>query len=173
MGPVELSAAELRRLADHDFQGSCQWRRGQNTTVLQGHTDDVRWRAALTTKCRDRDKNRQGVSSRSSGGRRRLSSQKVEDDRQERLELITRGRSSVGARRKARLLRAGDFAHLDIEHIADEAEDVGKAEQRELARRMAVLLAHLLKWRFQPQLRTKSCRDTIDIQRTSISRRVA
>ncbi len=58
------------------------------------------------------------------------------------------------AQEQARLLREGDFARLDIEHIADEIEDVGKAEQRELASRMAVLLAHLLKWRCQPQLRT-------------------
>ena len=71
------------------------------------------------------------------------------------------------AREQARLLREGDFAHLDIEHIADEIEDVGKAEQR-VASRMAVLLAHLLKWRFQPQLRTRSWRVTIEIQRKGV-----
>ncbi len=76
------------------------------------------------------------------------------------------------AQEQARLLREGDFGRLDIEHIADEIEDVGKAEQRELASRMSVLLALLLKWRFQPQLRTKSWRDTIDIQRKSIARRI-
>ena len=41
---------------------------------------------------------------------------------------------------QARLLRAGRFAELDIEHLADEIEDVGKSEKRELASRMAVLL---------------------------------
>jgi len=46
---------------------------------------------------------------------------------------------------QARLLRAGRFAELDIEHLADEIEDVGKSEKRELANRMAVLLAHFLK----------------------------
>jgi ribosomal protein L29 len=76
------------------------------------------------------------------------------------------------AQEQARLLREGDFAHLDIEHVADEIEDVGKAEQRELASRMAVLLTHLLKWRFQPQLRSNSWRATIDIQRRSIARRL-
>ncbi len=35
-----------------------------------------------------------------------------------------------------------------------------------------MLLAHLLKWRFQPQLRTNSWRDTIDIQRQSTARRL-
>ena len=43
---------------------------------------------------------------------------------------------------QACLLRAGKFATLDIEHIAEEIEDVGKSEQRELASRMTVLLAH-------------------------------
>jgi hypothetical protein len=72
------------------------------------------------------------------------------------------------AEEQARLLRAGRFAELDIEHIADEIEDVGKAEKRELASRMAVLLAHLLKWRFQPEKRTRSWRSTIKTQRQRI-----
>lgn len=49
---------------------------------------------------------------------------------------------------QAHLLRTGQFSCLDISHIAEEIEDVGKSEQRELASRMAVLLAHLLKWQF-------------------------
>ena len=56
------------------------------------------------------------------------------------------------ANEQAKLLRAGQFGQLDIEHIAEEIEDVGKSEQRELASRMAILLAHLLKWQFQPCL---------------------
>ena len=36
------------------------------------------------------------------------------------------------ANEQARLLRAGRFDLLDIEHIAGEIEDVGKSEQREL-----------------------------------------
>ena len=31
---------------------------------------------------------------------------------------------------QARLLRAGRFAELDIEHLADEIEDVGKSDKR-------------------------------------------
>ena len=66
---------------------------------------------------------------------------------------------------QARLLRAGRFSELDIEHLADEIEDVGKSEKRELASRMAVLLAHLLKWRVQPKNRGASWRATINDQR--------
>ena len=69
---------------------------------------------------------------------------------------------------QARLLRSGDFSKLDIEHLADEIEDVGKSEKRELASRMAVLVAHLLKWRFQPELRGASWRATINDQRRRI-----
>jgi Domain of unknown function DUF29 len=70
---------------------------------------------------------------------------------------------------QARLLRAGRFAELDVEHLADEIEDVGKSEKRELANRMAVLLTHLLKWRSQPENRSQSWRATIVVQRKRIA----
>ena len=73
---------------------------------------------------------------------------------------------------QARLLRAGRFDLLDIQHIAEEIEDVGKSEQRELANRMAILLAHLLKWQYQPDRRGASWQKTITGQRTSIIRRL-
>ena len=68
------------------------------------------------------------------------------------------------AQEQARLLREGDFAHLDIEHIADEIEDVGKADKRELASRTAWLLADPFDYsayaseisRVQSELRTRA-----------------
>jgi hypothetical protein len=72
------------------------------------------------------------------------------------------------ANEQARLLRAGRFDLLDIEHIAEEIEDVGKSEQRELSSRMAVLLAHLLKWKFQQERQCASWKITIRIQRKDI-----
>jgi hypothetical protein len=76
------------------------------------------------------------------------------------------------ANEQARLLRAGRWDRLDIEHIAEEIEDVGKSEQRELASRMAVLLAHLLKWEYQPERRGASWETTIRTQRAAIERRL-
>jgi len=70
---------------------------------------------------------------------------------------------------QARLLRAGRFDLIDVEHVAGEIEDVGKSEQRELASRMAVLLAHLLKWKYQPERRGASWERTIRAQRKEIS----
>ena len=69
------------------------------------------------------------------------------------------------ANEQARLLRAGRFDLIDIENVAEEIEDVGKSEQRELISRMAVLLAHLLKWQYQPEQRGNSWRRTIQTQR--------
>lgn len=56
------------------------------------------------------------------------------------------------AQEQAALLRSGQFSKLDVEHVEDEIEDVGRSEKRELASRMAVLHAHLLKWQAQPNL---------------------
>ena len=74
------------------------------------------------------------------------------------------------ASEQAELLRSGQWSALDINHNAEEIEDVGKSVQRELGSRVAVLLAHLLKWQFQPQLRSKSWLATIAVQRRTISR---
>ncbi len=69
---------------------------------------------------------------------------------------------------QAALLRAGRFDRLDILHIADEIEDVGKSEKHELRSRTAALLAHLLKWQAQPDHRGTSWERTIRAQRKAI-----
>lgn len=76
------------------------------------------------------------------------------------------------ANEQARLIRAGRLDQLDLVHIAEEIEDVGKSEQRELAHRMSVLLMHLLKWEFQLSHRSNSWTSTIREQRKSITRRL-
>ena len=73
------------------------------------------------------------------------------------------------ANEQAQLVRSGQFDLLDLEHIAEELEDVGKSEQRELASRMALLMAHLLKWQFQPGRQGRSWQITIRNQRRAIA----
>jgi hypothetical protein len=73
------------------------------------------------------------------------------------------------AMEQAALLRSGQLSALDIEHIAEEIEDVGKSEKRELASRMAVLLSHLLKWQHQPGRRGSSWTRTLKEQRKAIA----
>ena len=73
------------------------------------------------------------------------------------------------ANEQAGFVRSGRFDQLDLKHIAEEIEDVGKSEQRELASRMAVLLAHLLKWEHQPARRSKSWQYTLTTQRKEVA----
>jgi hypothetical protein len=46
---------------------------------------------------------------------------------------------------------------------------LGRSDRRELQNRLAVLLAHLLKWEWQPEARSKSWRATIREQRRRIA----
>lgn len=72
------------------------------------------------------------------------------------------------ANEQAALLRAGKLAQADIENIAEEIESMGKSEKRELVSRLRVLLAHLLKWRFQPKGRSSSWQASIRVQRLDL-----
>jgi hypothetical protein len=66
------------------------------------------------------------------------------------------------------LLRDGRLSEVDVAHLADELEDMGKREQRELASRLGILLAHLLKWQYQPERRGPSWVNTIAEQRLQL-----
>jgi hypothetical protein len=55
---------------------------------------------------------------------------------------------------QGRLLRAGRFAELDIGHLAEEIEGMGKNQRRDLAARMARLTARLLAWRCEQDSRS-------------------
>ncbi|TWB47827.1 DUF29 domain-containing protein [Nitrospirillum viridazoti] len=72
------------------------------------------------------------------------------------------------ANEQAALLRAGKLAAADIAHIAEEIESMGKTEKRELISRLAVLLAHLLKWQYQPERQSRSWEATIRTQRLEV-----
>ena len=74
------------------------------------------------------------------------------------------------ANEQAALLRAGQLSAADIEHIAEEIESMGRSEQQQLESRLIVLILHLLKWRFQPNLRGSSWRLTMKEQRSRIAR---
>jgi Domain of unknown function DUF29 len=71
---------------------------------------------------------------------------------------------------QARLLRSGRLAAADVAHIAEELESIGRGKKRELIGRLALLLAHLLKWQHQPALRGNSWRLTIQEQRRKLAR---
>ena len=73
------------------------------------------------------------------------------------------------SREQAELLRAGELARADLEHIAEEIESMGNTEKRELVSRLTVLLLHLLKRRFQPEGQGNSWRLSIANARDEIT----
>lgn len=70
--------------------------------------------------------------------------------------------------RNVALLRAGRLTDIDAEHIAEELESMGKQDPRQLRSRLQVLVAHLLKWAYQPERQNKSWLATMDHQRDEI-----
>jgi ribosomal protein L29 len=69
---------------------------------------------------------------------------------------------------QAALIRSGRTAEIDLGLIAETLEEMTRSDRRELRSRLAVLLQHLLKWRFQPSHRTPSWKRTIRTQRREI-----
>ena len=69
---------------------------------------------------------------------------------------------------QARLVEHGQWAEVDRQHLVEEIESMGRAERRELGSRLSVLLAHLLKWQYQPHLRGRSRELTIREQRSQV-----
>ncbi len=77
------------------------------------------------------------------------------------------------AMEQAALIRAGNLAAVDLEHVAEDIESMGKSEKRELISRLKVLLLHLLKWRHQPEFRGNSWRLTIANTRDELADHLA
>ncbi len=71
---------------------------------------------------------------------------------------------------QAKLLRSGQWQLIDVQNLAEEIADMGRAEKRELESRLEVLLMHLLQWQFQPCLRCRSWQLTIKEQRLRLQR---
>ncbi|MCI4627069.1 MAG: DUF29 domain-containing protein [Candidatus Magnetoovum sp. WYHC-5] len=69
----------------------------------------------------------------------------------------------------AELLRQGRFSEIDVENIIEELEGMSRSDKRELQKRLSVLIAHLLKWQYQPKRRSTSWELTINIQRKDIN----
>ncbi|OUC16267.1 MAG: hypothetical protein B0A82_02655 [Alkalinema sp. CACIAM 70d] len=58
-------------------------------------------------------------------------------------------------------LRSGDYGAVDWENLIEEIEEMGKRERRALKSNLVVLLLHLLKWQYQPEMRCGSWRGSI------------
>jgi hypothetical protein len=71
---------------------------------------------------------------------------------------------------QAKLLRDQALENLDVVHLVEEVEEMGRREKRELESRLEVLLMHLLKWQYQPNLRSRSWQLTVKEQRLRLAK---
>lgn len=71
---------------------------------------------------------------------------------------------------QVRALRKRNVSALDWENLAEEVEDLGKAERHRLDSHLEPLLMHLLKWKYQPQRRSRSWSNSIEEHRYRIHR---
>lgn len=80
----------------------------------------------------------------------------------------------------AALIRQRAFDDLNLNDLAEEIESLGDKDRREVANRLVILLAHLLKWQFQKQqlserwieFKASSWRSSINEQRKQIQRQL-
>ncbi|MGC8493169.1 MAG: DUF29 domain-containing protein [Syntrophobacteraceae bacterium] len=70
--------------------------------------------------------------------------------------------------KNAQLLREGRLSEIDLDNLIEELESMGRSEKRAFINRLAVLIAHLLKWEYQPERRSKNWRYTIKEQRRKV-----
>jgi hypothetical protein len=66
------------------------------------------------------------------------------------------------------LIHQGRYDDLDYPNLAEFLADMAKRDRREVKSRLRTLLAHLLKWTYQPDRRSGSWRATIMTQRQEL-----
>ena len=70
--------------------------------------------------------------------------------------------------RTAELVRAGRLDEVDLEHVAEEIEDLGKRDRWAVQSQMVRLLLHQIKRKIQPERETASWRHSIAESRKRI-----
>lgn len=68
----------------------------------------------------------------------------------------------------ADLLRDRRWADIDVAHLIEEVQDLGKRERRSIESYLVIILIHLLKWQYQPQRRSDSWTTSINNSRLQI-----
>jgi hypothetical protein len=69
---------------------------------------------------------------------------------------------------QVQLLKTRQLDELDEINLAEELEGMSKAQRHELINQLRILLAHLLKWQYEPSFRLRSWLSTIREQRIQI-----
>ncbi len=68
----------------------------------------------------------------------------------------------------AKLIAQRRLQDLDLTNLEEYLTDMARRDRREVKSRLAVLLSHLLKWRYQAEHRSGSWRSTIVTQRQEL-----
>lgn len=66
------------------------------------------------------------------------------------------------------LLKDSRFDEMDVNNLIEELEGMAKKDERELVSRLIILIAHLLKWQYQPKMQSNSWQSSIIEQRAQI-----
>jgi Domain of unknown function DUF29 len=61
----------------------------------------------------------------------------------------------------AKQLQERKFLEIDIDNLAEEIESIGRSEKCALKSNLVVVLMHLLKWQYQPSVRSNSWKSSI------------
>ena len=69
----------------------------------------------------------------------------------------------------AELIAAREYSELDYDNLREYLTDMAIRDRREVWSRLVVLIAHHLKWEFQPNSRSDSWRRTIKEQRRELT----
>ncbi len=69
---------------------------------------------------------------------------------------------------QAKLIKENTLSKLDLVHLYEELNIMGAKEKSELKNRLAQLLMHLLKWKYQPSRQSRSWQNTIKDQREEL-----
>jgi hypothetical protein len=70
--------------------------------------------------------------------------------------------------RMSELVRQRRLTELDLDNLTEYLSDMARRDRLEVKSRLGVLMAHLLKWQFQPDRRSRSRRATIVTQRQEL-----
>lgn len=85
------------------------------------------------------------------------------------LELLYEQDETAWLEAMAALAADGRLAEMDHHNLSEYLLDMARRDRREVISRLAVLIAHLLKWRDQPARRSGSWRETVEVQRQELS----
>ena len=82
------------------------------------------------------------------------------------------GTFTAETKAQAAAIRAGQWEAIDREHVAEEIESLGIADEHAITSQMQRLLLHLLKWTYQPTHRSPNWRRSIAQTRDAITDRI-